>query len=133
MMVLLLLSKSTVSLQAPFCFPIFSLTPNFLKPAFSWMRRLPMFSGKIPACNVHIPSISLKVTSSSKSGSPTPFLDCSGSTYTLTSATPAYTNVRKLGSMLPSRSLYHFPGQQSCKCQDVNRPTLPKRVHWSGR
>jgi len=97
MIVLLLLSKSTVSLQTPFCFPIFSLTPSVLKPAFSWMRRLPMFSGNIPACNVHIPSISLKATSSSKSASPIPFPDCSGSTYTLTSATPAYTQREETG------------------------------------
>jgi len=97
MIVLLLLSKSTVSLQSPFCFPIFSLTPSVLKPAFSWMRRLPMFSGNIPACNVHIPSASLKATSSSKSASPVPLPDCSGSTYTLTSATPAYTQRDETG------------------------------------
>jgi len=97
MIVLLLLSSSTVSRQTPFCFPIFSLIPSVLKPAFSWMQRLPMFSGNIPACNVHIPSASLNATSSSKSASPIPFPDCSGSTYTLTSATPAYTQREETG------------------------------------
>lgn len=97
MIVLLLLSKSTVSLQTPFCFPIFSLTSSVLKPAFSWMRRLPMFSGNIPACNAHIPSVSLIVTSSEKkSACPIPFPDCWESTSTLTSATPAYTLHEKM-------------------------------------
>lgn len=97
MIFLLLLSKSTVSRQIPFCFPIFSLTPSVLKPAFLWMRRLPIFSGNIPACNVHIPSISLKATSSCKSASPIPLPGCLGSTYTLTSATPAYTQREETG------------------------------------
>jgi len=106
MIVVLLLSKSTVSLQTPFCFPIFSLTPSVLKPAFSWMRRLPMFSENIPACNVHIPSTSLKPTSSSKSASPIPLPDCSGSTYTLTSATPEYTQHEETGFSAPQPTIF---------------------------
>src|SRR6266566_5680816 len=55
------------------------------------------FSGKIPACKVQIPSLSEASTSEANSFVPVPCPRDCRATYTLTSATPAYTHLFETG------------------------------------
>src|SRR5579863_4799741 len=68
-----------------------SRVPTTRKPKRLWSSTLATFSGKIPACSVQTPSRSDASTSAAIREDPI-FLPLSRSaTYTLTSATPAYT------------------------------------------
>jgi hypothetical protein len=58
---------------------------------------LPIFSGKIPDCNVHNPFSSLSVMSCANNFLPIPFPLALLATYMLTSATPSYTQREDTG------------------------------------
>jgi len=79
--------------------------PSFLKRAFASMRRLLIFFENISACNIYIPSTSLKVMGSFNWASPIPFTDCLGSARTFTSASLAYMQGAETGESAADRSI----------------------------
>jgi hypothetical protein len=113
----LLRSRSNTSRHRFPIFPNRSRVPMTRNPHFSWIRMLPAFSGKMPACRVQSPASSEARTRAPRSRVPTPSPLVSGATYTATSPTPPYTHRSETGlraaqpRIFPSDSATnrHFP------------------------